>query len=73
MLLDGEWNTMAAGTFSWPTGEARHHCKGGQEEEGQARGGGVDSHRNLPAHMHVGSPRDGYLWCRLQVVRDLLN
>ena len=50
---------------SGPAREARHHCWGGQEEEGQTAIG-------ISFPVHTGSQRLGYLWHRLWVVRDHL-
>ena len=36
VLQAGEWNTMVVGTRRCGTGEARCHCGGGGEKEGQA-------------------------------------
>ena len=38
VVLPVEWKAMAEGTWEKfiPAGEARHHCWGGQEEEGWA-------------------------------------
>ena len=66
MLWAEDWNATANGTQ-----EKVWACRGSKEPLlGRVRGGEVDHHRNLPAHMHKGSQRVGHLWCRLQVARN---
>ena len=64
----GEQKTTAEGTWE----EVWAHRRSKVPLLGKVRGGGVDHHRNLPMHVHMGSQRAGCLWCRLWVVRSLL-
>ena len=52
---------------SGPTGEARHHCWGGQEEEGW-----TTIRISFPAHVCVDFQRVEHIWHRLQVARGHL-
>ena len=71
----GEQNTTDEGTQE----EVWAHRRSKVPLLGRARGGGVDHHRNLPAHTwalkRVGASGAGYQWhflCGLQVARHLL-
>ena len=57
VLQAGEWNTTAEGTQEkvWAYRRSKAPLLG------RARGGGEDCHRNLQAHMHMGSQRVEWL------------